>query len=731
MSIHRIGKYRVLDRLGAGGMGLVFRAEDERLRRPVAIKLLPPALALDSEARARLQREAQSVSALDHPNICTIYEIGDHEGQLFIAMACYEGLTLRQLMDRGRLPVGQAAFIAAQIARGVERAHEAGIVHRDIKPANVMVTSRNEVKLLDFGLAKGRDALNLTAEGAMAGTPAYMSPEQVEGRAADQRVDVWALGVITFEMLAGEAPFRGASAGALLRAILQDDPEPLKRRCPGISRRIEQAVHNALVKDPALRAGDVHELRAALEGAQEPLELQTLAPPPSDSTPISKKADPPISAAETGSGSQLKSVAVLPFANRSPEPDQTYFCEGLADELITGLTRLNRFRVASRSSAMRPSEADAASIGRSLKVDAVLEGSVRRAGQKLRVSVQLVEVATGFCIWSDRYDRELQDVFEIQEDIAQQVVRGLSGVFGPEDRARLLAGTTEELEAYEYYLRGRMLARQGRRATLEEAIRQYERAIEIDPNYALAYAGIAGCQTWLFTQWGADRENLRRAGASARKAVELAPNLAEAHAALAACLSYGGDRAGAERELDDALRLNSRSAWAQKAYGDHCFREGDMERAADFYRRAMALDPARYELPGYLSQVLFRLGRIEECLAASRHAFDVASHEASVNPGDARACYMAGIALLRLGERERGLEWIDRAVSIDADDLLVLYNIGCAYALAGEPERALDALERALVHGFGNLRWLENDSDFDSIREHPRFGALLDRVRAS
>jgi adenylate cyclase len=317
--------------------------------------------------------------------------------------------------------------------------------------------------------------------------------------------------------------------------------------------------------------------------------------------------------------------------------------------------RLNRFRVASRTASVRRREEDdAASLGRQLRVDAVLEGSVRRAGGRLRVAVQLVETNSGFCLWSDRYDRELADVFAIQEEIAEQVVRGLSGVFGPEDRARLVAGTTEQLEAYEYYLRGRMLVRQGRRVTLEAAIGMFERAIAIDPNYALAYSGIAGCRNWLYTQWGGERDQLDRADAAGRRALDLAPTLAEARVARAATLEHLGDVAGAERELDEAVRLNPKLAMVQRAYGDHCFRKGQYDRAIEYLSRAAALDPDMFEPHGIMSMMYKRMGREEDAARASQRSYETASRAALLNPGDARAAYMSGIALLRLGQREKG-----------------------------------------------------------------------------
>ncbi len=696
-------------------MGVVWRARDERLQRAVAIKLLPGNIADSAEARARMEREAQAASSLDHSNICTVYEIGEHEDQLFIAMACYDGQTLQQKLEQGLPSVEDAVSIAVQIARGLERAHEAGIVHRDLKPANVMLTDRGEVKLLDFGLAKWAGATELTLPGMMTGTPAYMSPEQVNGGVTDHRADVWALGVICYEMLAGRRPFRGDTMTALLRSILLDDPPSLRALRPEVSPALEQAVLAALRKERSHRPNDAGALRAVLEGAatvRVTNQMATLAA---------------VSSSGSTSGS-FRSLAVLPLADRSQARDQAYFCEGLADELITGLSRLQRFRVASRTACFQFGEgADIAAVGRHLKVDAVLEGSVRKSGDQLRIAVQLVDVASGYCIWSDRYDCELRDVFEIQERIAGQVVVGLCSTWGPEDRARLIAGTTHRLDAYEHYLRGRLLYWQGRKQTLQEARRMYERAIECDSGYALAYAGIADCSAWLYADWGGEPDNLRDADVASRKAVSLSPELAETHVSRGAALALMQEHEAARRAFEEALRLNPRLYEARYGYANFCFTIGDLERALEHYAMATALRPEDFQAPSKLAMIYRTLGRIQEQREARRKVLDRVSRHLEINASDARALYLGALALLDLGDRERGLAWVERAVAVDPDDLNLLYNVACAYAVAGEADKALDALERVFAEGTANLAWIEQDSDLDALRSHPRFAALQRR----
>ena len=425
-----LGPYRIVSQLGSGGMGVVYQAHDPRLDRHVAIKLLPPELTRDKTANQRFLQEAKAASALDHPNICTIFEINEtDDGQLYLVMAHYEGETLKERIDRGPLGLDDAIDVATQVGQGLAEAHGAGIVHRDIKPANLFVTKSGVVKILDFGLAKLAGTEGVTQTGTTVGTVAYMSPEQARGQEVDHRTDIWSLGVVLYEMLAGTPPFQGENLLSLSNAIMDGEPSPLT----GPSASAQGVVARSLVKDKTARYQAVTDLLGELRQSQGS------------------------STATTTSPTDVPSIAVLPFADMSPGKDQDYFCEGMAEEIINALTTLEGLHVASRTSAFQAKARDfnIAEIGVNLKVGAVLEGSVRKAGNRLRVTAQLINVRDGCHLWSERYDRDMDDIFAVQDDIARTVVEKLKvKLLGVVDEP-LVARPTDNLEAYNLYLQGR------------------------------------------------------------------------------------------------------------------------------------------------------------------------------------------------------------------------------------------------------------------------------------
>ena len=503
-----LGPYAILAKLGAGGMGVVYTAHDPRLKRQVAIKLLTPDLTRDETAKQRFLQEAQAASALDHPNICTIYEINQtDDGQLYLVMAYYEGEMLKQRIERGPLALEDAIDIATQVGQGLAKAHAAGIAHRDIKPANLMVTADGTVKILDFGLAKLAGAEGVTQTGTTVGTVAYMSPEQARGEEVDHRTDIWSLGVVLYEMLTGQQPFRGENLLVISGAIQQDQAPALT----GASSVLNGIVSRALHKSRWQRYQAVTGLLGELRNAKGP------------ATPAPSQPDMP-------------SIAVLPFDNMSADPEQQYFCEGMAEEIINALTALDGLHVASRTSAFlaKAKHFDIAEIGIRLKVGAVLEGSVRKAGNRLRVTAQLINVSDGYHLWSERYDREMDDVFAVQDEIALSVVEQLKvkllGVSG----ASLVKRPTDDLEAYHFYLKGRYHLNQRTEDALNRGIQFFEEALARDPNYAGAYAGLADGYTLLGPAgYGEGQSNtMARARTCATKALELDDRLAEAHSAL-------------------------------------------------------------------------------------------------------------------------------------------------------------------------------------------------------
>ncbi len=702
-----VAHYRIGKRLGGGGMGVVYRALDTRLDRTVALKFLPPHLSYDEEVKRRFIREAKAASALDQPNICTIHDIVDTAaGRLFIAMACYEGETLRDKIERGPLPVDEAVGYAVQIADGLGRAHEAGIVHRDVKPANVMVTERGGVKLLDFGIARVTGS-DVTKAGATMGTVAYMSPEQTRGHAVDHRTDLWSLGVVLYELLSGVRPFRGGTDQAVVYAVLNEEPVPLGSLRPDVPSGIQHIVLRLLAKDPNARFPRADEVADALR----------------------RPSPAAIGGAGTGAR-EAASIAVLPFVDMSPGRDQAYFCEGIAEELINALARIDGLRVASRTSsfAVRNTSADVREIGERLQVSAILEGGVRRAGDRLRVTVQLVDVGGGYHRWSERYDGDLAGVFAMQDEIAESTVRALRGVLTEEDREAIQKAPSADIEAYDYYLQGRQFLPQGNRRSLENARRLFERAAAVDPAYAPAYAGIASCSYYLYL-WSreseADREAARQAS---RRAVALAPQLAESHVALGLALTLDERFEEAEQAMEEALRLNSQSYDAHYFYGRLCFQQGKLEQTARLFERAAALDPNEYQAACLLAQVYESLGHTEAAQAQYRTGFERAQRHLELNPNDVRAISLGAAGLLMMGRRERGLEWMRRAADMAPEDPIVAWNTACNFSKAGETEAALDHLERAAALGIADRRWLEHDPDMDSLRGHPRFITVLESM---
>ena len=547
----QLGPYAIVSQLGQGGMGVVYEAKDPRLKRTVAIKLLPPDLTRDETAKQRFLQEAQAASALDHPNICTIFEINEtDDGQLYLVMAHYEGETLKERIARGPLQLDDAIDIATQVGQGLAEAHGAGIVHRDIKPANLLVTKTGVVKILDFGLAKLAGTEGMTQTGTTLGTVAYMSPEQAKGQEVDHRTDIWSLGVVLYEMLAGKPPFQGENLLSLSNAIVDGEPSLLTRA----SSSAHSVVTKALNKDKARRYLSVTDLLTEMRALRSGSDAATVATP--------TKADVP-------------SIAVLPFADMSPEKDQDYFCEGMAEELIDALARLKNLRVVSRTSAFqfRGKGHDLQQIGEKLKVRTVLEGSVRKAGNRLRINAQLINASDGYHLWSERYDRDMDDVFEVQDDIARTVVEKLRVKLLGEPDAPVIKQSSENLEAYNLCLKGRYYLVRYTGESFEKGRECFAQALALDPESAQAHAGIAQVHTLkAFRSFAAPHTVMPEAKEAALKALSLDETLSEAHCALAMVRHYyEWDWPGAEREYRRALELSPGDTSVRGCMGsDHC-----------------------------------------------------------------------------------------------------------------------------------------------------------------
>ena len=646
----RIGPYQLLSRVGAGGMGDVYKARDTRLDRTVAIKVISACDAADPQARERFVREARAVAALNHPHICTLYDIGREDDVDFLVMEYVDGATLR-----GPMGGEEARRLALQIATALATAHHHGILHRDIKPANVMITARG-VKLLDFGLAKSIAApadVTCTGRGTVVGTVAYMSPEQAQGCRLDARSDIFSFGAILYEMLSGTRAFAGTTTPQVLSAILRDDPLPLWPASP-----LEPIMLKCLAKEPGERFQAMEDVILALERVG-----------------VAPRAEAP-------------SIAVLPFTSMSADVDNEYFSDGVTEELINALTQLDGLQVAARTSSFsfkgRPVEIG--EIARRLHVRHLLQGSVRRAAGRVRVMVQLVDASNGFQIWSERFDRDLADIFDVQDEIARAIVRRLKVEFAIEDATRLVKVTTTNMEAYQAYLQGRaMLYRRG--PWIAKALESFKRAVELDERYAQAWAGLADAQTVLCYS-GYDRPDHRmpEALAAATRALELDPGSAEAHTALAcASLMWERDFAKAEREFLHALALNPKYVQARCWYG--------------------------------LFFLQWTVSRLDEGLAQARQAFES-------DPLSAYATMVLSFALGTVGRAEPALGYAKTAVEQDPQSFVGRFELAIAFRWNGQYGQELSLLERLSAESPHNT-WVA----FRLVSTYARVGRL-DEARA-
>lgn len=520
-------------------MGVVYRAEDMKLKRFVALKFLNPQAFENDEERQRFLREAQAAAVLDHPNIRTVHEIDEEGDLLFIAMACVEGVTLKDKIRSGPLDVNEALAIASQVAQGLDAAHKQGVVHRDIKSSNIMLTSDGQVRILDFGLAHVAGGTETSKTTKSVGTAAYMSPEQARGAKVDHRADIWALGVVMYEMLTGKLPFPGEYDAAIVYSLVNEEPVPLLSLRPNLPDAVRRIVERAMEKAPENRFQTAAEFLATL---RLPLEAA--------------------GAAQSGGAmpGRGRSIAVLPFADVSRRRELEYLCDGFAEEIINALSKVEAFRVVARTSAFsfKGRNEDVRTIARRLNVDTLVEGSVRKEGSQLRVTVQLINGADGYHVWSERYDREMKDVFAIQDEITLSIVNKLRLTLLGTEKEAIVKRHTEDVEAYNLYLKGRYFWNRRTETGFLKSLEYYRQAIERDPDYALAYAGIADSYD-LLGWYGhlVPQEAFPRARASATKARELDDTLAEAHASLGwISANYDWDWAAAEREYKRALKVH-------------------------------------------------------------------------------------------------------------------------------------------------------------------------------
>ena len=772
------GKYRIVEEIGRGGMGVVFKAEDIRLQRTVALKFLPPHLADSAELKARFLIEARAAAALSHPNICVIHEVGESEERPYIAMEFVEGETLRDKIRKKSLTAEEALTLAGQVAAGLEEAHQKGIVHRDIKSANIMITAKGQAKVMDFGLAKLQGGLSLTKSQTTLGTVPYMSPEQAHGGEFDHRTDIWSLGVVLYEMLTGELPFKGDRDQAVIYAILCMEPKPPSKIKAGLPSGVDNIVLRALAKETADRYQSMDELRQDLVAVAEGLR------------PIKArrrlrrryfewKANSILASALAvllvllfgldvgglrhrilggkGLAEPAIKLAVLPFENLTGDPEQEYLSDGITQEMITQLGRLHpqALSVIARTSVMRYKKAETPidQIGRELGVDYILQGSARREAGRVRIAVELIHVSDKTQLWADTYEREFSGILIVQSELAQSVAKALAVTLLPAEQSRLASARMVNPEAYDAYQKGFSLWQRLSAANLDDAQRWFETALERDPSYAQAYAGLH----WV---WGARRQmglvpysESPKAKAAALRAVELDENSAEAHVALASFLTWSEwDWAGAETEWARALELNPNDANAHAYYAHFLAHRGRAAEGLKHSERALKLDPFNALYHGLYAVVLNYLGRDDDALAAARaglaidpkqqialsrfQSYYIVKGMRDEQLADQRmriANDPERVAAFERGLAEGGYEGAQRAIAdvlaarYEKSQYYSAFGIALRYMDAGDRDRAIAWLYKAYEDHDQQLAYV-GMPEWARLGDDARFQALLRRI---
>ncbi|MEO8575394.1 MAG: protein kinase [Gemmatimonadales bacterium] len=710
-----LGDAYAIDReLGRGGMATVYLAQDVKHDRLVALKVLHSEVA-ESLGADRFLREIRTAARLNHPHILPLFDSGNADGFLYYVMPYVEGESLRQLLDRlGHLDVEDAIDYTKEMAAALDYSHRRGVVHRDIKPENVML-HEGIAMLMDFGIAKALDTGadgQLTATGMFVGTPAYVSPEQAFGESnIDGRSDQFSLACMLHEMITGEQLFTGSSPQAVIAKRMSTSAPQLNALDGRVSTEVKEGLTRAMSLEPEQRFSTMREFASCLLGGGR-------------STPQSLRfVDAPAIAAS-------KSIAVLPFSNMSADPENEYLADGIAEEIINALSKVRTLRVASRalSFAMKGKTGDLGDIGRKLKVSTVLAGTVRKSGNRIRVSAELINAADGAQLWAERYDRQMEDVFEIQDDISEAIVRALRVILGDAERKALKA-KTRDVRAYEYYLRGQQFVGL-RRKSVDYAIEMFDRAIAIDPDYAEAHAGRSHALSLMFLLFDPNDDILPLAVESGAKAVELDPDLAEAWFARGMAYSIAADNPNADIAMAKALSLNPRLYDVPYYWGRALMWQGRHEEALRLFQMAQSIRPEDYTALNMLTMVYESLGRTHEAEASRKRQMKLMQDRLALNPDDARAWVLSAGEHAKMGDREKTEEAVRRALAIDPDDSLTDYNAACAYALLGESEKAMDHLAGAMAKGWQNREWIANDPDFAFMRDLPRYRELIGRMRS-